>query len=221
MESSQAGNKIGGDRDGDGFQNVGSSRQSDQEEEGWEEGNGSRRRRRQPKTPPQKEPFMLILVGLPGSGKSTIARTMCDAMPHTYVRVNQDQLGNRRACEDLARDTLKGGRSAIIDRCNFDGRQRSHFFDIAREARVAVDGIVLMPPPELCVRRCEERQHHETVSPREAKEIVMRMYSQFQTPSKEREPFRRLHFVTHMRMIDELLASYLTPDQDVRRSDVR
>jgi adenylate kinase family enzyme len=41
---------------------------------------------------------MLVLVGLPGSGKSTFA-TKLAATKQEWKRVNQDDLGSRPACE--------------------------------------------------------------------------------------------------------------------------
>ena len=74
-----------------------------------------------------------LLVGAPGSGKSTLCleleRTTCGPL----VRISQDDLGSRKACERLAQRSLKQRRSVIIDRCNFDAQQRSTWLTIARQ----------------------------------------------------------------------------------------
>jgi adenylate kinase family enzyme len=41
---------------------------------------------------------MLVLVGLPGSGKTTFATKLAATLPE-WKRVNQDDLGSRPACE--------------------------------------------------------------------------------------------------------------------------
>ena len=76
---------------------------------------------------------VVVLVGAPGSGKSTLCleleRTTCGPL----VRISQDDLGSRKACERLAQRSLKQRRSVIIDRCNFDAQQRSTWLTIARQ----------------------------------------------------------------------------------------
>jgi tRNA splicing ligase len=77
-------------------------------------------------------PRVLILAGVPGvlsfiynctgSGKSTFANKLVEL--YGWERVNQDEMGTRKACELKTQQALKKGRSIIIDRCNFDISQR-------------------------------------------------------------------------------------------------
>ncbi|KAG6868414.1 hypothetical protein C0993_003358 [Termitomyces sp. T159_Od127] len=81
---------------------------------------------------------VLILCGLVGSGKvcrtrnhivgaaltvfalqSTFATQLQEHYPK-FHRCNQDELGDRRQVEQLARDCLARGLSVCIDRTNFD-----------------------------------------------------------------------------------------------------
>ncbi|KAF7370845.1 hypothetical protein MSAN_00718200 [Mycena sanguinolenta] len=68
---------------------------------------------------PAGKQVVLILVGLIGSGKSTFAQALQEHFPE-LVRCNQDDLGDRRAVEHLARLSLRNGSSVCIDRTNFD-----------------------------------------------------------------------------------------------------
>ena len=99
-------------------------------------------------------PVVLILVGLQGSGKSTF----CDKLQRRshirrWTRVNQDSIagpgrrGTREQCLAAAREAVRGGAGALIDRTNVDRAQRAHFIQLAREAGVQVCGCV-------CVRAC-------------------------------------------------------------------
>jgi hypothetical protein len=48
-------------------------------------------------------------------------------VPHGWVRINQDDVGSRSACETMSRRALLDGRDVVIDRCNFDVAQRAHW----------------------------------------------------------------------------------------------
>ncbi|EFP82349.1 uncharacterized protein PGTG_08305 [Puccinia graminis f. sp. tritici CRL 75-36-700-3] len=126
-------------------------------------------------------PRILILSGWVGSGKSTFATQLEQANPN-FVRICQDVLGKRQACESRARRCLKEGKSIIIDRQNFDRKQRLTWLRIAKEIeeflqqqqqegqddiavklRVECDLIEFATPFEECVTRLRYRTGHETI----------------------------------------------------------
>ncbi|GMH77628.1 hypothetical protein TL16_g07475 [Triparma laevis f. inornata] len=75
----------------------------------------------------------LILIGIPGSGKSTFSSLL---PPPRFVTICQDALGNRKKCETLCRTTLTEKEGVpVIDRTNIDVKQRSHWYNIAAEVR--------------------------------------------------------------------------------------
>jgi predicted kinase len=157
-------------------------------------------------------PFMLLLCGIPGSGKSTLANCLVQGKPWMYVRVNQDRLGNRHACEDMARSALARGKCPIIDRCNFDPKQRAPFLGIAESAKVEVDIIVFQYPMDACVARCQSRQHHETIAPSEAQSVVQRMIQQFSPPLPNRnniESYRVVKTVTDVVSFNDVMVEFL------------
>ena len=86
------------------------------------------------------EPFLVLLVGLPGSGKSTFAETLVASMPNKFCRINQDELKTRPKCERKLKQVLSASPNSpwhlcpIIDRCNFDKQQRSTWYRIAEAA---------------------------------------------------------------------------------------
>ena len=107
-------------------------------------------------------PLLLVLVGIPGSGKSTFAQELLTSSPPDgeWSRVSQDALGTRARCVRAAQDALLDGRHVAIDRCNFDREQRAHwlrlhppqgirvavFFDVP--ASVAYDRVLARPAHE-------------------------------------------------------------------------
>lgn len=121
---------------------------------------------------------MLILCGLPGSGKSTLAASL-EAREWTII--NQDRLGNRRACEKSCKEALSRGQRVVIDRCNHDSQQRSHWTRLAGSA-VAV---WLDADLALCIHRVLNRASHPTLPPNhKSASIVRRFALDFVPPSR-------------------------------------
>ena len=56
--------------------------------------------------PYYKSPFMVLCVGLPGSGKSTFSRSLMKSNPTKFGRINQDELKTRQKCERKVKQML-------------------------------------------------------------------------------------------------------------------
>ncbi len=81
-------------------------------------------------------PVVVILVGVPGSGKSTFCARLIAKSNTTWVRVNQDSIsngrrGSKQQCLAAAREAVLAGHSCILDRCHQDAQQRSDFIKLA------------------------------------------------------------------------------------------
>ena len=79
------------------------------------------------------QPVFVILVALPGSGKSTFSRYLYETAYYRVGRgnflndrgwriVNQDQLGDHRTCERVPAHHLRRDDNVIIDSCNINSR---------------------------------------------------------------------------------------------------
>lgn len=76
--------------------------------------------------------IMIVLCGIPGSGKGTFAHAFCSAMPPgKWASFNQDALGSRQNVMNAAGRGLTMGQSVIIDRCNFDEPQRATWLQLS------------------------------------------------------------------------------------------
>ncbi|KAK0202852.1 AAA domain-containing protein [Desarmillaria ectypa] len=140
------------------------------------------------------EKIVLILVGLIGSGKSTFAQALQDNFPD-FRRCNQDDLGNRRAVEQIVRDSLRQGLSVCVDRTNFNEAQRKYWIQIAQEFGTLIWVIVFDTPYEVCVSRLRERKSHPTIkTPEQALDVLARFASDFVPPMSHEGYHRCLYF---------------------------
>jgi predicted kinase len=152
---------------------------------------------------------ILVLVGLPGSGKSYFASKVEKESLSQYVRINQDSLGTRKNCEASCRQALSRGKSVIIDRCNFDATQREHWLAIGKEFGVPCECVVFNYDKEICIRRCKERTNHETVDSGNSAVVVGCMAKKFRPPLPHSGQYQRHVTVTSFRTADEVAKSYL------------
>ncbi|KAF6753046.1 hypothetical protein DFP72DRAFT_849428 [Ephemerocybe angulata] len=140
-------------------------------------------------------PIVLILCGLIASGKSRgrlnpcgngRARSRRGLQAHfpRFRRCNQDDLGDRRQVEYLARQSLAQGHSVCIDRTNFNASQRFYWIKIAREfPGTPVWVIVFDTPYEVCAARLQHRTGHPTItSPELGLSVLSRFASDFEPP---------------------------------------
>ncbi|CAO4375352.1 unnamed protein product [Caenorhabditis nigoni] len=77
------------------------------------------------------KPEIIVMVGFPGSGKSTFARWLAEQ--NGYKIINRDTLGTWQKCVATARSHLKNGDSLIIDNTSPDKESRQRYVDIAKE----------------------------------------------------------------------------------------
>jgi bifunctional polynucleotide phosphatase/kinase len=79
--------------------------------------------------PRKKE--LIILVGLPGSGKSTFAKNILKA--DGYEIVNQDTCKTKAKCKQLTENYLEKGSNIAIDSLNNTKTSRAFYIDLAKQ----------------------------------------------------------------------------------------
>lgn len=64
---------------------------------------------------------------------------------------------------------------------------------------------------EECIRRCQQRKNHETITAKNASFVVRKMAGMFQppTPGSNMDIFRQIQRVSSFAMADEIVQKYL------------
>ena len=180
------------------------------------------------------DPTMILLVGYPGSGKSTWSHKLLNLRPLDFVRVNQDELKNRQNCINKAETALRQKKSVIIDRvrhssheklppviyacirprsfssfaqCHASVSQREYFLDLAQKYRVLIDCVHLEIPESICLERIRRRGSHPTLKLQDAPRVIGFMQTEYQTP-RESEGFRRIWTIRTEEDFVESLSHY-------------
>ncbi|CAL0324698.1 unnamed protein product [Lupinus luteus] len=158
-------------------------------------------------------PVLVILVGAPGSGKSTFCEEVMRSSTRPWVRVCQDTIGNGKAgtkaqCLSSADRALKDGKSVFIDRCNLDKVQRSEFVKLGSGPQIDVHAIVLDLPAKLCISRSVKRSGHEgNLQGGKAAAVVNRMLQKKELP-KLIEGFNRITFCQSESDVKDAINTY-------------
>jgi predicted kinase len=121
---------------------------------------------------PSVDPALIVVSGLPGSGKSYFSRRLAERLPFpiiesdamrqilapqpSYSPGESERLF--RACHALIGDLLRKGISLIFDATNLIERNREQLYRIADSADAKLILVRVEAPPELVRQRLERRQ---------------------------------------------------------------
>lgn len=134
-----------------------------------------------------KPPEAVVLMGLPGAGKSTFCR---ERFFRSHVRINLDMLRTRRREQLLLRACLDGQQSFVIDNTNPARADRARYLVPARSAGFVCIGYWLRAGVAEAMERNAGRSGRERV-PEAAVRGTARMFE----PPELSEGFDALHAV--------------------------
>lgn len=148
---------------------------------------------------------IILLKGLPASGKSTYAKKIVDETPGAYVRVNKDDLRSMlhnsrwsksnekqvlRIRDLIIEDALKNGQSVIIDDTNLAPKHQARMVELATKYEVSLDvfDMFLDISVEECIRRDLKRENSV------GEKVIKDMYKKFIAPKNEKTNLNPLVF---------------------------
>jgi 5,6-dimethylbenzimidazole synthase len=150
--------------------------------------------------PPRGVPCLIVLVGPPGSGKTTWARRNGSGVVH----VSQDDLIGAitpngfehawrpvyRAAEDaVARAGLAAGHAVIVDRTNRTRAHRERWLQISRELSCPAIAVVMSTPEDVCRQRNDQREGASRLSAQRMERMIAAL-----EPVLPDEGFAAVHF---------------------------
>ncbi|MFA5628835.1 MAG: ATP-binding protein [Dehalococcoidales bacterium] len=122
--------------------------------------------------PPVEKPVLVLLCGLPGTGKTYFAQKLIKRVPAVILESDSlrriltsipdySQSESTRlfsAIHFLSQKLLKTGHSVIIDATNLIEKQRRHFYDIAASARAKLVIVRIDAPVGIVQNRLKKRK---------------------------------------------------------------
>jgi predicted kinase len=134
---------------------------------------------------------LVILVGLPASGKTTY---FCSHFADTHVHVSKDLMPNARRRNDLQEraitDALEGGRSVVVDNTNPSPAIRAPLIALGRRHGARIIAYYFETPVKECVVRNRQREGKARVP-----DVAIFVTSKKLVPPAGSEGFDEVHVV--------------------------
>lgn len=156
------------------------------------------------------DPLVIVLVGLPGSGKTWFTEALIASQPtiseRPWTRLSQDLVKNRKAFQSLstrAASTIGVSCRVVVDKVNATVKERKELLDrLLNPTRVMA--IYFEVAPNECIRRIKTRGPHPTLPPDKAEVAVGSFRNTIKRPSEE-EGFTKIFTVRTFRESERLL----------------
>ena len=152
-----------------------------------------------------RRPSFVVLVGLPGAGKSTFARALSQG--GEWEVISRDALGSTDAVESAVVNAIKAGKRVLVDRCNVRVADRKRILDIGMIEPSDAVAVHLTMAPEVCVQRVAARTDHPTIPYGHGRSAVASMAKALERPTLA-EGFAAVHTLDNDVQVRALLRSW-------------
>lgn len=126
-------------------------------------------------------PNLIILVGLPGSGKSWFSSALEKRSNATVDIVSQDESGSRASCENAV-SRRRPGTMLVLDRCNASRDERREWLALADVGENAL-AVYFDVDSSICTQRIDRRIHHPTLRAGRSDNAMHQMKSRMSKPT--------------------------------------
>lgn len=135
-------------------------------------------------------PKLILLVGLPGSGKSFFSENI-SKIDKNVVIISQDTLGSKSKCEQELMKAIKSNKKVIIDKCNVTIADRQYWADYSMIGKNDIIIIHFDYSADECITRVKDRVGHPTIKFGHGENIVKTFAKQLQIPTND-EGFKKV-----------------------------
>lgn len=126
---------------------------------------------------------LIILVGIPCSGKSTLCLELIKKYGSSILHLNQDEIG-KDACEKLLSSNARVCQCIVLDRCNLAIDDRKNWIEIYKGlTNNKITCIVFNLGLNLSLERLKSRVNHLTLNSNDSK-IIIGASKKFIVPTK-------------------------------------
>lgn len=137
---------------------------------------------------------LVVIVGPCGSGKSTLAKSMFS----NYTYINQDSQGKEEHFTKFTDAIQLEDPLLVIDRMNFDKKQRSRYLDIAKAKGYKTRIVVIHESRETCLDRMVNRfGSHENINDYStAQKVLEFFFKSYEKPTEDEADVIELRYPT-------------------------
>ncbi|KAH7340852.1 polynucleotide kinase 3 phosphatase-domain-containing protein [Rhizoctonia solani] len=121
-------------------------------------------------TSPSTIPEVVVFVGSPGCGKSSIFRKQF--APAGYVHINQDTLKDKKKCVKETEKVITEGGRCVVDNTNRDKATRAEYIEVAKRLKCPIRCVWFDIPLELAWHNNMYRAFHERVPHVESATVI-------------------------------------------------
>jgi shikimate kinase len=163
----------------------------------------------------RRAPRCIMLMGLPGSGKSTFSQRLSHALSRDSPTViaNQDDLG-RKQCIQAASSASRRTR-VILDRCNLLEAERKEWWNCMHTPPPGeVTLVYFSADADTCIQRVQQRTNHATIAHGKGALLVQQLSRRMESPTEyeQKNVFGSIHEVRTFQEANDLLRQWGVED---------